>query len=29
LRLEYLDAIGNQKFAIDVGSRVAHGAVRT
>jgi N-acyl-D-amino-acid deacylase len=25
---EYLDAIGKQKFAIDVGSQVAHGAVR-
>src|ERR1700739_1479346 len=25
---EYLDAIGRQKFAIDVGSQVAHGAVR-
>ncbi|WP_421843053.1 N-acyl-D-amino-acid deacylase family protein [Mycobacterium sp.] len=25
---EYLDAIGNQKFAIDVGSQVAHGAIR-
>ncbi len=25
---EYLDAIGKQKFSIDVGSQVAHGAVR-
>ncbi len=25
---EYLDAIGKHKFAIDVGSQVAHGAVR-
>ncbi len=25
---EYLDAIGKQRFAIDVGSQVAHGAVR-
>ncbi|WP_204808718.1 N-acyl-D-amino-acid deacylase family protein [Mycobacterium riyadhense] len=25
---EYLDAIGNQKFSIDVGSQIAHGAVR-
>jgi N-acyl-D-amino-acid deacylase len=25
---EYLDAIGKQQFAIDVGSQVAHGAVR-
>ena len=25
---EYLDAIGKQKFAIDVGSQVAHGAIR-
>ncbi len=25
---EYLDTIGKQKFAIDVGSQVAHGAVR-
>ena len=25
---EYLDAIGKQKFAIDVGTQVAHGAVR-
>ena len=25
---EYLDAIGKQNFAIDVGSQVAHGAVR-
>jgi N-acyl-D-amino-acid deacylase len=25
---EYLDVIGKQKFAVDVGSQVAHGAVR-
>jgi N-acyl-D-amino-acid deacylase len=25
---EYLDAIGRQKFSIDVGSQVAHGAIR-
>src|ERR1700744_6390633 len=25
---EYLDAIGKQKYAIDVGSQVAHGAIR-
>lgn len=25
---EYLDAIGKQQFAIDVGSQVAHGAIR-
>src|SRR5580692_3051684 len=25
---EYLDAIGKQKFSIDVGSQVAHGAIR-
>ncbi len=25
---EYLDAIGKHKFAVDVGSQVAHGAVR-
>jgi N-acyl-D-aspartate/D-glutamate deacylase len=25
---EYLDVIGKQKFAIDVGSQVAHGAIR-
>jgi N-acyl-D-amino-acid deacylase len=25
---EYLDVIGEQKFAVDVGSQVAHGAVR-
>ena len=25
---EYLDAIGKQNFAVDVGSQVAHGAVR-
>lgn len=25
---EYLDAVGKQKFAVDVGSQVAHGAVR-
>ncbi|MDR3656445.1 MAG: amidohydrolase family protein [Mycobacterium sp.] len=25
---EYLDAIGKQKWAIDVGSQVAHGAIR-
>src|SRR6202030_2746796 len=25
---EYLDAIGKHKFAVDVGSQVAHGAIR-
>lgn len=25
---EYLDTIGRQKFAVDVGSQVAHGAIR-
>jgi N-acyl-D-aspartate/D-glutamate deacylase len=25
---EYLDAIGKQKYAVDVGSQVAHGAIR-